>query len=198
MGKALALTAGGILTVLLNVLFADRLRAWILWFTQALLALAVERLPDAQRERFAEEWASHVNDISTDIGKVLFARGCVSAAREIASFLGDQSQIFGRVLSRSRGFLQRASKRCVHFLGAAGALLLGEDSMLAKRGLAATILVPTLLLGLAGFWFLMRLRQSMCLVRRFSSKVRRCRKISLHQSSLKNWGLASRYWNSAS
>ena len=151
MGKALTLTIGGILTVLLNVLFADRLRAWIPWFTEALLAVAVERLPEAQRERFAEEWASHVNDISTDIGKVLFARGCVSAAREIASFLGDQSQVFGRVLSRSREFLQRVSKRFTNLLGAAGALLLGEDSMLAKRGLAATILVPTLLLGLAGF-----------------------------------------------
>jgi hypothetical protein len=57
------------------------LKAQIAWFTSRLLDLAVQRLPEDQRARFAEEWASHLNDISGDIGKVVFARGCVSAAQ---------------------------------------------------------------------------------------------------------------------
>lgn len=86
MGKALALGVGGILAALLNKLFAGRLKAWMSWFTNALLDSALERLPEGQRERFAEEWPSHLNDLSGDFGKVVFALGCVFAAREMASF----------------------------------------------------------------------------------------------------------------
>ena len=151
MGKALALAVGGILTAVLNVLLADKLKARICWFTQALLDLAVERLPQTQRERFAEEWASHLNDVSGDFAKIAFSRGCVSAAGEMASFLGHRNRGFGRVLKRSLEFLKQFSKRFVHLVSAAGALFLGEDSMLAKGRIVPTVVVFTLLSGLAGF-----------------------------------------------
>ena len=153
MGKALALAVGGILTAVLNVLLADKLKARICWFTQALLDLAVERLPQTQRERFAEEWASHLNDVSGDFAKIAFSRGCVSAAGEMASFLGHRNRGFGRLLKRSVEFVKQLSKRFVHLASAAGALFLGEDSMLAKGRIVPTVVVFTLLSGLAGFLF---------------------------------------------
>ncbi len=153
MGKALALAVCGVLTAVLNVLLADKLKARISWFTQALLDLAVERLPQTQRERFAEEWASHLNDVSGDFAKIAFSRGCVSAAGEMASFLGHRNRGFGRVLKRSLEFLKQLSKRFVHLASAAGALFLGEDSMLAKGRIVPTVVVFTLLSGLAGFLF---------------------------------------------
>src|SRR5215831_1162536 len=151
MGKALVLTVGGILTALLNALFADKFKAWTASFTTRLLDLAVQRLPEDQRERFAEEWASHLNDISGDLGKVLFARGCVSAAHEMASLLNYRSPALNQVLKRSREFVKHFLKRLIDVVNTAGALVFGEDSMLAKGRLAPTILVPTLLVGLAGY-----------------------------------------------
>jgi hypothetical protein len=151
MGKALVLTVGGVLTALLNVLVAHKLKASIAWFTASLLDLAVRRLPEGQRERFAEEWASHLSDVSGDIGKIVFARGCVSAAHEMASFLNYRSPALNDALKRSRAFLKLLLKRPIDLLNAASGLLFGEDSMLAKGHLAPTIIVPTLLMGLAGY-----------------------------------------------
>ena len=151
MGKALVLTVGGIVAALLNVLFIDKLTPRIAWSTAALLDFAVQRLPEDQRERFAEEWASHLNDISGDLGKVLFARGCVSAAHEMASLLNYRSPALNQVLKRSREFVKHFLKRLIDVVNTAGALVFGEDSMLAKGRLAPTILVPTLLVGLGGY-----------------------------------------------
>ena len=151
MGKALVLTVGGIVAALLNVLFIDKLKPLIARFSASLLDLAVQRLPVAQRKRFAEEWASHLNDISGDIGKIVFARGCVSAAHEMASLLDYRSPTLNRVLQRSRDFVKNFLKRLSDVVNTAGALVFGEDSMLAKGRLVPTILVPTLLVGLAGY-----------------------------------------------
>jgi hypothetical protein len=56
-------------------------------FTTRLLRIAIRRLPGAQRERFSEEWASHIDEVTGEISKVAVALGCVSAAREMASSL---------------------------------------------------------------------------------------------------------------
>jgi len=160
MGKALVLSVGGILTAVLNLLFADKLEPWIAWFTTALLDLAVQRLPKSQRERFAEEWASHLNDISGDIGKVLFARGCVSAAHEMASLLTYRSPALNQVLKRSREFVKHFLRRLIDVVNTAGTLVFGEDSMLAKGRLAPTNVVPTLLMGLGGFLSRLLFRRS--------------------------------------
>lgn len=153
MGKALILTVGGLLTAFVNVLFADKLRGRIISLTSGLLDLAVARLPDEQRERFAEEWASHLNDLSSDVGKILFARGCITAAHEIASLLGYKQPALHRLLNRSLEFLKRIWKRVNNLPNFLGALLFGENFMLAKKRLAPTIVVSTLLTGLAGFLF---------------------------------------------
>lgn len=84
MAQALILALGGMLTAVLNQLSAGAFQAWISWFTRQLLNLATQGLPEDQRERFAEEWESHINEVSGDVGKIAFAWGCVSAAQEIA------------------------------------------------------------------------------------------------------------------
>ena len=58
MAQALILALGGILTAVLNRLSGGALHASIAWFTRRLLDLATKRLPENQRERFAEEWAT--------------------------------------------------------------------------------------------------------------------------------------------
>ena len=54
MAQALILALAGILTAVLNQLSGGALDVWAPWFTQRLLDLAIKRLPEDQRERFAE------------------------------------------------------------------------------------------------------------------------------------------------
>jgi hypothetical protein len=110
MAQALVLASVGILAAVLNRLSGGALRTWIPWFTQRLLDLAIKRLPEDQRERFAEEWASHINDMPGDVGKIAFASGCVSAAHEMASLLNNSA--FTRFLDQCRDFLNRAMRLC--------------------------------------------------------------------------------------
>ena len=84
MAQALILALGGMVAAVLNRLSGGALHTWISSFTRQLLDLATKHLPEDQRERFAEEWESHINEVSGDLRKIVFAWGCVSAAQEIA------------------------------------------------------------------------------------------------------------------
>lgn len=99
MGKALAV--GGLIMAIFNRLAGDEVKAWMPWFTKRLLQIAIERLPEVQRERFSEEWASHVSDVPGEIGKLITAMGCVWAAHEIASTLTHGMPVCERILRRS-------------------------------------------------------------------------------------------------
>jgi hypothetical protein len=147
MAQALVLASVGILAAVLNRLSGGALRTWIPWFTQRLLDLAIKRLPEDQRERFAEEWASHINDMPGDVGKIAFASGCVSAAHEMASLLNNSA--FTRFLDQCRDFLNRAM-RPFNFAGSTMALFL-EDIVLRERGVMRTIAMLTLVGGVLGF-----------------------------------------------
>jgi hypothetical protein len=54
-------------------LLTDELKAWTPWIVDRLIRRAVRQSPENLRERLAEEWASHVNEIPGDIGKLLWA-----------------------------------------------------------------------------------------------------------------------------
>jgi hypothetical protein len=112
MGKALILAVGGLITAIFSRLAGDEVKSWIPWFTKRLLQIAIECLPEAQRERFSEEWASHISDVPGEIGKLVTATGCVWAALETASILTYDTPI-----------LERVSKRIVDFSAATVALL---------------------------------------------------------------------------
>lgn len=83
MAQALVLALGGMLAIVLNALSGGALHSSVPSLTRQLLDLATKRLPEDQRERFAEEWQSHINEVSGDLGKIVFALGCVSAAQNM-------------------------------------------------------------------------------------------------------------------
>lgn len=83
MAQALVLALGGMLAIVLNALSGGALHSLVPSLTRQLLDLATKRLPEDQRERFAEEWQSHINEVSGDLRKIVFALGCVSAAQNM-------------------------------------------------------------------------------------------------------------------
>jgi hypothetical protein len=64
-------------------LLADECNAWIPWIIQLVIRRAITRLPPAQRERFQEEWQSHVNEVPGQIGKLAVSLGFLTAARKM-------------------------------------------------------------------------------------------------------------------
>jgi hypothetical protein len=64
-------------------LLADEFKAWAPTIVSSILAIAVKVLPPSQRDRAAEEWTSHVNELPGDLSRVVFACGCILAALKI-------------------------------------------------------------------------------------------------------------------
>ena len=81
----LAAFALAILVGTLSKLLADDAKAWTPHVTKAIIASAVKMLPERHRERFSEEWTSHINDVPGDLSKIVCALGYVSAARKFSS-----------------------------------------------------------------------------------------------------------------
>jgi hypothetical protein len=75
----------GILAAFVSRQMADEFKAWTPWWLKHLLMIAVSRLPEDERERFSEEWQSHVTQVPGEIGKIMVALGCIIAACKIAS-----------------------------------------------------------------------------------------------------------------
>ena len=64
-------------------LLADEFKAWAPTIVSSILAVAVKALPPSQRDRAAEEWTSHVNELPGDLSKIVCACGCILAAWKI-------------------------------------------------------------------------------------------------------------------
>jgi Bacterial sugar transferase len=82
-GTALA-AVGVVFAIFVSVagkLGADEFKAWAPWLTERLIDLAVARLPEDQRGRYAEEWRSHVSDVPGDLSKIFAAARLMPAAR---------------------------------------------------------------------------------------------------------------------
>jgi hypothetical protein len=61
----------------------DELKAWTPRIIEWLIGCAVLRLPKDQRERFGEEWRSHIYETPGEIGKLFNALGLLLAARKM-------------------------------------------------------------------------------------------------------------------
>jgi hypothetical protein len=72
-----------VLTAALARLIVEEVSAWSPAFIRSLIKLAVRRLPENRRERFGEEWQSHINDVPGQVGKLLVAVGFFIAAYDI-------------------------------------------------------------------------------------------------------------------
>jgi hypothetical protein len=62
----------------------DEFKAWLPRLLERIIDLAVCTLPEDQRQRFAEEWRSHVDETPGDIGKLIVALGFLVAASKMA------------------------------------------------------------------------------------------------------------------
>jgi hypothetical protein len=88
-----------ILVAAASRLIADDAKAWLPWVTEHLIESAVKRLPLELRERFAEEWRSHVADMPGYLGKLIVAVGFLSAAKVIAGKASAFHKAAGRVMA---------------------------------------------------------------------------------------------------
>jgi len=77
----------GVLGTAFSQQLADEFKAWIPWVVRRVIQRALAQLPEDQRERFQEEWRSHVDEVPGEIGKLYVALGCLFAARKMASIL---------------------------------------------------------------------------------------------------------------
>ena len=77
-----------ILAAAASRMIADEFKAWTPWVIRYLIKRAVQHLREDQRERFAEEWSSHVNEIPGEFGKLLVALGFLRASWTMAPDLG--------------------------------------------------------------------------------------------------------------
>jgi lipopolysaccharide/colanic/teichoic acid biosynthesis glycosyltransferase len=65
--------------------FADEFKAWAPTIVAKIVGAAVRTLPPELRERFSEEWLSHIDQIPGDLGKFAGACGFVIAAFDMAN-----------------------------------------------------------------------------------------------------------------
>jgi hypothetical protein len=101
--RAIASFLGAIFGFFCARQLVDELKAWTPWIIKRLIGLSVARLPGNRRERFEEEWKSHINDIPGDVGKIIVALGFLVAAMKIAAMdRAPQARIhLRRLLQRS-------------------------------------------------------------------------------------------------
>jgi lipopolysaccharide/colanic/teichoic acid biosynthesis glycosyltransferase len=74
----------GVFGAAFSKLLADECKAWAPRLVLKIISVAVEQLPTLKRERFSEEWKSHINEIPGDFGKIVVACGYLTAAWDIA------------------------------------------------------------------------------------------------------------------
>lgn len=75
----------GIVATALSRQLADEFKAWMPWIVGRLVGRAVRKLPDEQRNRYAEEWFAHIDEIPGEIGKLIAALGVLSASRSMST-----------------------------------------------------------------------------------------------------------------
>ena len=144
MATALALAVVAVIAAVLARFFVDKLNIWMRSLTKRLLRIAIERLPEAQRERFSEEWASHINEVAEEISKIAVALGCISAAQQMASLSKSAEPVLTPMLIREGGmgywFKQLLVPVLIATLGAYLTYLVA-DNYFAKYTSQSTILV---------------------------------------------------------
>lgn len=72
-----------LLTKLLGDMLSEEFKDSLPKIMERVLTHAVNRLPEDQRERYSEEWHSHINDVPGRLRKLLVAFGCCRAANKI-------------------------------------------------------------------------------------------------------------------
>jgi hypothetical protein len=79
---------GHFLATLFAKLFADEIKVFLPSIAERITKVAVRRLPERQRERYDEEWRSHVNEVPGAFAKVWVACGFLTAATQMPFRIG--------------------------------------------------------------------------------------------------------------
>jgi hypothetical protein len=83
MAASVIMTVVSVVAAICARILADELKAWRPWLTRRLIAFAARRVPTEQQDRYEEEWASYVEEITGEVGRVLAAVGLLRAAIQI-------------------------------------------------------------------------------------------------------------------
>jgi hypothetical protein len=82
--SAVALGILGLLGAALSKLMADEFKAWLPTVINRLIGWAISSLPEDKRERYAEEWQSHIDETPGKISKLIVGLGLLLAARKLS------------------------------------------------------------------------------------------------------------------
>jgi hypothetical protein len=84
-----AILAGivGVLAAAFSKQAADEFKAWTPRLIAAVVQCAVRRLHEDQRDRYAEEWRSHIDETPGEIGKLVVGLGLLWAAWKLSRTL---------------------------------------------------------------------------------------------------------------
>jgi hypothetical protein len=77
--RKLVVLLGPILASAISRQLVDEFKAWVPWLTRNLIMIAACLLPETERARRTEEWASHLEEVPGEIGKIVFALDLVRA-----------------------------------------------------------------------------------------------------------------------
>ena len=72
-------------------LFADEFKEWLPWITERIVQRAVRSLPENQRERFCEEWHSHLSQVPGELTKLWVAFGFIRAGWKMSKILSGRA-----------------------------------------------------------------------------------------------------------
>src|SRR5258708_685090 len=81
---AILVGIAGVLGAAFSKQAADEFKAWTPRLLAAVVQCAIRRLPEDQRERYAEEWRSHIDETPGEIGKLIVGLGLLPAARKLS------------------------------------------------------------------------------------------------------------------
>jgi hypothetical protein len=115
-GSVLLCISGLLVAILVPVatkLITDDVKAWLPWITNRLIERAVRSLPEGERQRYAEEWQSHVNEIPGDLSQIVVALGFNLAAGSISHSLNASvlKRMTQRVTEKYQAYLLRSLAR---------------------------------------------------------------------------------------
>jgi Bacterial sugar transferase len=80
--------AAGVVRQFLSKEITDELHSRIPWLTRKIVEQAIRRLPEEQKERFREEWHSHLEETPGELSKLITAIGFLKAARQMSAISG--------------------------------------------------------------------------------------------------------------
>ena len=92
-------------TTVIARLITDDIKEWLPRIKVRLIERAVRKLPEDQRERYAEEWSAFINETPGDLSKIIRAFGLGFAADSIAGLVYSGALI--SVAERTRGAARR-------------------------------------------------------------------------------------------